>query len=633
MRFDLALGLLDLAADEAILDHVVLLHAHQAHGLLHPVRGEDAHQVVFEGQVEARGTRVALTAGAAAQLVVDAAAFVTLGADDVQAAGGLDRIVALLPAGLGRGLLLVGGVLAHAGHFGFQRTAQHDVGTAAGHVGGDGHRAGLAGIGDDLRLALVLLGVEHLVLHAGLAQMLGQQLGGFDGRGAHQHRLAALVAILDVLEHRVELGVAVEEHLVRRIHAHGRLVGRDHHHFQAVDALEFVGLGVGRAGHAGQLLVHAEQVLEGDAGQRLVLALHRHAFLRFHGLMQTVGPAPARQGAAGEFVDDHHLAIADDVVHVALVDGMRAHRRIEVVDHAQVAAGVQVVALGDDARLAQQLFGMFHAGFGQVDLLALLVHPEIALAFFLGLAGQVRDDAVDADVQLGRFVGRAGNDQRGTRLVDQDRVHFVDDGVMQAALVAVGLAQRHVVAQVVETELVVGAVGDVGAVGGVLVRMRHARVDHAHAQAQPVVQLAHLGGVAAGQIVVHRDHVHALAFQRVEVHRQRGDQRLALAGTHLGDLAQMQHHAADQLHVVVAHAEYAATGLAAYREGLRQHLVQRFATGDALLELVGPGLELLVGECLRLRFERVDLGNDALELAQLTLVATAEDAGKQTVEH
>jgi hypothetical protein len=46
--------------------------------------------------------------------------------------------------------------------------------------------------GDDLRLALVLLGVEHFVRHAGLAQVLGQQLGGFDRRGAHQHRLAAL---------------------------------------------------------------------------------------------------------------------------------------------------------------------------------------------------------------------------------------------------------------------------------------------------------------------------------------------------------------------------------------------------------------------------------------------------------
>ena len=38
-----------------------------------PLAGEDAHEVVFEREEEARGCRVALTAGAAAKLVVDAA--------------------------------------------------------------------------------------------------------------------------------------------------------------------------------------------------------------------------------------------------------------------------------------------------------------------------------------------------------------------------------------------------------------------------------------------------------------------------------------------------------------------------------------------------------------------------------
>ena len=41
---------------------------------------EDAHQVVFERQIEARRAGVALAAGAAAQLVVDAARLVALGA-------------------------------------------------------------------------------------------------------------------------------------------------------------------------------------------------------------------------------------------------------------------------------------------------------------------------------------------------------------------------------------------------------------------------------------------------------------------------------------------------------------------------------------------------------------------------
>jgi len=557
-----------------------------------------------------------------------------LGADDVQAARRLHCLVALLPVGLDRGFLLVGRVLAQRVELCFQRTAQHDVGTTAGHVGGDGHRARTAGVGDDGRFAVVLLGIEHFVLHTGLAQVLGQHFRSFNRGGTDQHRLAALGALFNVGQHRIELALAVEEHLVRAVLADGRAVGRDHHHFQAVDALELEGFGIGRAGHAGQLLVHAEQVLEGDARQRLVLALDRHAFLRFHRLVQAIGPAAASQGTPGELIDDDHFAVAHDVVHVTLVDRVCAQGGVEMVDHGQVLRRVQAFGFAvEDAGFNQQLLGVLHARFGQVHLLALLIDPEITFAVFRFLLDQVRHDAVDTDVQLRGIIGRAGDDQRGTRFVDQDGVDFVDDGVVQAALVAVGLGQRHVVAQVIETEFVVGAVGDVGGVGFALVAVRHARIHHAHAQAQPVVQLAHLRGVAAGQVVVHGDHVHALAFQRVEVHRQGRHQGLAFTGTHFCDLAQVKHHAADQLHIVMAHAQHAAAGFAAHRERFRQHLVQGFTTGNALLELRRLGLKLLVGKLLDLRLQRIDLGDDAVELAQLSFVTTAKYAGKQAVDH
>jgi hypothetical protein len=44
--------------------------------------------------------------------------------------------------------------------------AQHDIGAASGHVGGDGDGAELAGLRDDLGFLLVVLGVEHVVLYA-----------------------------------------------------------------------------------------------------------------------------------------------------------------------------------------------------------------------------------------------------------------------------------------------------------------------------------------------------------------------------------------------------------------------------------------------------------------------------------
>ncbi len=98
VRLDLALRALDLARQHAALDRLAFLHADRAQQGLGALRvAEDAHQVVFERQVEPARARIALAARTAAQLVVDAPRLVALGADDVQAAGGDHLLVPLLP--------------------------------------------------------------------------------------------------------------------------------------------------------------------------------------------------------------------------------------------------------------------------------------------------------------------------------------------------------------------------------------------------------------------------------------------------------------------------------------------------------------------------------------------------------
>ena len=68
----------------------------------------------------------------------------------------------------------------------------------------------------------------------------------------------------------------------------------------------------------------------------------------------------------------------------------------------------------------------------------------------------------------------AGDDQGGTGLVDEDGVHLVHDGESVAPLHELSLVDGHVVPQVIETKLVVGAVGDVRVVGGFLAHRVHA---------------------------------------------------------------------------------------------------------------------------------------------------------------
>ena len=72
-------------------------------------------------------------------------------------------------------------------------------------------------------------------------------------------------------------------------------------------------------------------------------------------------------------------------------------------------------------------------------------------------------------------------------------------------------------------------------------------------------------------------------------------QGLALTGSHLGDLAVVQHHATDELHVEVAHAVHPACRFANHRKRLWQQAVERRALGKPFAELGRFGLKLLVG--------------------------------------
>ncbi len=131
-----------------------------------------------------------------------------------------------------------------------------------------------------------------------------------------------------------------------------------------------------------------------------------------------------------------------------------------MVDDADVENVVQI-ALGEDVGIAQHLLDGLRSLLGEMHGARFLVLLEGRL-----VAHQDAHDVIDMAVELGAVVGRSRDDQRRARLVDEDAVDLVDDRVAERPLHHVLEAILHVVAQVVEAELVVGAVGDVAGVGG-----------------------------------------------------------------------------------------------------------------------------------------------------------------------
>ena len=358
--------------------------------------------------------------------------------------------------------------------------------------------------------------------------------------------------------------------------------------------------------------------------------------------MQAVAPAAAGHEPPGELVDDHHLAVLHHVIDVALVQRVRAERLIDVMQKRHVGRVVEAAWLEP---VPEHLLGLRHAAFGQRHRLVLLVDEIIArrferLALFrFGVAArhgaglEARNDAVDFVIEIGRLFGWTRNDERGPRLVDEDAVHLVNDREVMSALDVVRELELHVVAQVVEAELVVGSVRDVGRIGDLPLRVDQVVLDDADRHAEETVDPAHPFRVAAGEVIVHRDDVNAFAVERVQVGWQRGDERLALAGFHLGDLAFVQDGSADQLHVEVPHVEHAAAGIADDGERLRQQVVQRLAVGEPLAELGGLPAKPIVGQRRDRGLEGIHFGHDWTQTFELPIVLGADDFGEQGIEH
>ena len=149
--------------------------------------------------------------------------------------------------------------------------------------------------------------------------------------------------------------------------------------------------------------------------------------------------------------------------------------------------------------------------------------------------------------------------------------------------------------------------------------------DDPDAETQEAVDLAHPVRVPMGQVVVDRDDMNALARQRVQVDRRRGDQGLAFAGPHFGDPALMQHHAADQRHIVLALAQGAPGGFPDNGKRLFHEIVEARALGDAVLELSGLGAQVGIGQSMDLRLERRDFQGAGAHGLDLAVVGRPEE--------
>ena len=236
-------------------------------------------------------------------------------------------------------------------------------------------------------------------------QQGGKLFRFFNGNRANQHRLTVGVPLRNILHHGVKFAGLGAVNNIRLIQTLNRLVGGDLHHIQAVNGLKLIFLCHSRTGHAGNLLVHTEVILQGNAGQRLALIFNNHIFFGFNSLVQTVAVAAAVHQAAGEFVNNNHLAVFHHVIPVTLKQKFCFQSLLYIMVNFRVGV---IVKVGN----AQQVLSFGHAIRGQHNRASLFVNGKILVAPHTG------GDFSHLIVALGGLFRLAADNQRGAGFIN-----------------------------------------------------------------------------------------------------------------------------------------------------------------------------------------------------------------------
>ena len=156
---------------------------------------------------------------------------------------------------------------------------------------------------------------------------------------------------------------------------------------------------------------------------------------------------------------------------------------------------------------------------------------------------------------------------------------------MMVALNHILKREFQIIAQIIKAEFIVCAIGHITLIGAATRIIIQSCDNTANTQTQIFINLSHPAGIAAGQIIIYCHHMNALARQRIQIDRQRRDQRFTLTCFHLGNAALMQDKPAYQLNIKMALPQCPARCLSDSGKGVYQQIIFALAGLQAFTKL------------------------------------------------
>ena len=213
-------------------------------------------------------------------------------------------------------------------------------------------------------------------------------------------------------------------------------------------------------------------MLEGDGSRGLALPLHLHMFLSLYRLMQTVRIPPSGHDAPGELVHDQHLIVLHHIVLIPEHQIMSPQGQYDIMLYLQI---LRVGIILD----VKELLHLLYARLREIDDLVLFVDDEVPCLLLhhahdgihLGQLLHVLSPMHTSGQKIAHLIEGCGlaalarYDQRRSGLVDQHRVHLVDDAIVEIPQHQLLLVKHHIVPEIIKTQLIAGHISNIAGIG------------------------------------------------------------------------------------------------------------------------------------------------------------------------
>ena len=274
------------------------------------------------------------------------------------------------------------------------------------------------------------------------------------------------------------------------------------------------------------------------------------------------------------------------------------------VKNPQVLDVVQAPAL-------ERALNTVDADLGQLDVTAVFVGVE------MDARGERRHECSHASRRGGLAANAAGDDQRRSRFVNQQRVGLVNQRTVERTVNEIRHVTREQIAQVIEARFLGGHVSHVAEIRATPLVGSHPLLDDADREAKPAVDRTHPLRVSSSEVIVEGQHVNALAGERVQRCRHHGRKRLPFAGLHLDDGAAAECDGRHDLDVERPEPELAVRDFADQREERHFQAFELRACQGLLAKPLRSSTELCVREPRHFLPEGVDVRKRPVEAAQI----------------